>query len=90
MAPRPFLSDSPAPCPGRPGEPHAFRRSLPPRVQQRLATPLPRPEPEVAEAMARHALRSPDVDWHHLTLQDVRDFLLAYCACFMALQVFLS
>lgn len=90
MPPKLFRSDSPASCPGRRGQPHAFRRSLPPRVQQRLARPMPSHEPEVAEAIARQTLRSPDMDWRRLTMQDARDFLLAYCACFMALQVFLS
>lgn len=51
---------------------------------------MPSHEPEVAAAIERQALRSPDLDWRHLTMQDARDFLLAYCACFMALQVFLS
>jgi hypothetical protein len=39
--------------------------------------------------MERAALRSPPVNWRRLTAQDVRDFLLAYCACFVALQTFL-
>ena len=28
-------------------------------------------------------------DPHDETIQDLRDFLLAYCACFVALQTFL-
>lgn len=76
--------------PGRPGQPHAFRRNLPERVRARLLAPLPRLEPEVEAAMARAAVRSPDLDWRRMTAQDWRDFLLAYCACFIALQAFLS
>ncbi len=74
--------------PGRPGQPNAFRRNLPTRVQHHIATPLPRLEPEVEAAIARNALRSPPVNWHRITRQDARDFLLAYCACFIALQAF--
>ncbi|WP_420382310.1 hypothetical protein [Novosphingobium sp.] len=75
--------------PGRPGQPNAFRRNLPGRVQDHLALPLPRFEPEVEAAIARGALRSPPVNWRRITRQDARDFLLAYCACFIALQMFL-
>lgn len=74
--------------PGRPGQPNAFRRQLPDRVRSRLRAPMPRWEPEVEAAMERAALRSPDMNWHRITAQDVRDFLLAYCAAFIALQVF--
>jgi hypothetical protein len=76
--------------PGRPGQPNKFRRSLPDRVQQRLFAPLPKVEPEVAAAMERRTLRSPDVNVRALTARDVREFLLAYCACFLALQMFLT
>lgn len=79
-----------AQTPGRPGQPHAFRRSLPVRVQERLLEPLPRLEPEVEDANARAALRSPDKAPWHFTLRDWRDFLLAYCAMFLAMQVFLA
>jgi hypothetical protein len=75
--------------PGQPGQPHAFRRNLPHRVRARLNAPMPRHEPEVEAAMARAPLRSPPVNWRHATAQDLRDFLLAYCACFIALQMFL-
>jgi hypothetical protein len=74
--------------PGCPGEPNQFRRNLPGRVRARLRAPLPRHEPEVAAAIERRALRSPELDWRRITAPDVRDFLLAYCACFIALQVF--
>lgn len=76
--------------PGQLGPPNQFRRNLPDRVQQRLYASLPRVEPEVAAAMERTAMRSPDVDLRRLTGQDLRDFLLAYCACFLALQMFLA
>ncbi|KUR75440.1 hypothetical protein [Novosphingobium sp. FSW06-99] len=76
--------------PGRPGQPNLFRRNLPERVRVRLDMPLPRLEPEVAAANERAALRSPPVNWRKLTAQDLRDFLLAYCACFVALQAFLA
>ena len=75
--------------PGRPGQPNMFRRNLPDRVRSRLQMPLPSLEPEVAAAIERAALRSPPVNWRRLTGQDVRDFLLAYCACFIALQTFM-
>jgi hypothetical protein len=76
--------------PGRPGQPNMFRLSLPQRVRSRLEMPLPRLEPEVEAANARASLRSAPVNWRRLTTQDARDFLLAYCACFIALQVFLA
>ena len=34
-------------------------------------------------------LRSPPVDPKRITRQDVTDFLLAYCACFLAVSVFI-
>ena len=76
--------------PGRPGQPHAFRRNLPERVRARLHAPMPRHEPEVAAAIERSALRSPDVNWRRISGQDVRDFLLAYCACFIAVQTLIA
>jgi len=74
--------------PGRPGQPNAFRRNLPVQVRARVCAPLPRHEPEVEAAIARRAMRSPDLDLKRITRHDVRDFLLAYCACFVALQMF--
>lgn len=65
---------------------HPFRKTLPARV----LVPLPEFEPEVAEAMQRAELRSKPVDWKHVTLQDAKDFLLAYCACFLAAIAFIS
>lgn len=76
--------------PGQTGTGHPFRRSLPAAVRARIEAPMPRFEPEVEAAMARRAVRSPDLDWKRITAQDVRDFLLAYCACFLALMTFLS
>ncbi|WP_333835792.1 hypothetical protein [Novosphingobium sp.] len=65
---------------------HPFRRSLPARVLM----PLPVHEPEVVAAMERAALRSAPVDWKRISVQDVKDFLLAYCACFVAALAFIS
>ncbi|NML92826.1 hypothetical protein [Novosphingobium olei] len=65
---------------------HPFRRTLPAHVLSRL----PVFEPEVIAAMRKAELRSQDVEGRKLTLQDVKDFLLAYCACFLAVMVFIS
>lgn len=65
---------------------HPFRRTLP----RRVLLPMPVHEPEVIAAMERAALRSPPVDWKHVSVQDVKDFLLAYCACFMAIMAFIG
>lgn len=68
---------------------HPFRRTLPAHVLR----PLPLFEPEVEAAMkALHlpeGMRSPPVDPRRITLQDVKDFLLAYCACFAAVSAFI-
>jgi len=68
---------------------HPFRRTLPAHVLR----PLPVLEPEVEAALARlqmpEGVRSPPVDPRRITLQDVKDFLLAYCACFLAISVFI-
>ena len=68
---------------------HPFRRTLPSHVLR----PLPDFEPEVEAAMARQSaldgLRSPPVNPRRITRQDVKDFLLAYCACFLAVSVFI-
>lgn len=89
--------------PARPG--HPFRRTLPERALRPVPVIVPVHEPEVRAAMARAltarplptstmaqgaALRSPPVNPARITAQDVRDFLLAYCACFVALMAFLS
>jgi hypothetical protein len=68
---------------------HPFRRTLPAHVLR----PLPIFEPEVEEAMAaalnRTELRSPPFNPRKITLQDAKDFLLAYCACFLAVAAFI-
>jgi hypothetical protein len=72
---------------------HPFRRTLPAHVLR----PLPMLEPEVERAMSSATtavtglagLRSPPVDSQRITLQDVKDFLLAYCACFIAVSAFI-
>lgn len=89
--------------PARPG--HPFRRTLPERALRPVPVIVPVHEPEVRAAMARAltartlpastmtqgpALRSPPVNPARITARDVRDFLLAYCACFVALMAFLS
>ena len=72
---------------------HPFRASLPRHVLREL----PRYEPEVmaamkrAETMLREAeIRSEPVDLKRITMQDIRDFLIAYCACFLAIMVFIA
>lgn len=68
---------------------HPFRRTLPAHVLR----PLPVLEPEVDAAVRAvtlpDGLLSPPVDPRHITVQDVKDFLLAYCACFMAVSAFI-
>ncbi len=72
---------------------HPFRRTLPAHVLR----PLPNFEPEVERALLGAAgvaaqvaeLRSPPVDPSKITLQDAKDFLLAYCACFIAVAAFI-
>ncbi len=76
--------------PGVYGRQNGFRSRLPENVRARLIAPLPQFEPEVEAAMARQAVRSPDMHWRRITAQDLRDFLLAYCACFIALQAFFA
>lgn len=72
---------------------HPFRASLPRHVLREL----PRYEPEVmaamkrAEAVLRDAeILSDPVDLKRITMQDMRDFLIAYCACFLAIMVFIA
>lgn len=68
---------------------HPFRRTLPAHVLK----PLPMFEPEVEAAIAAlqlpEGVRSKPVDPKRITRQDVKDFLLAYCACFMAVSAFI-
>ncbi|MFC3173640.1 hypothetical protein ACFOD9_05185 [Novosphingobium bradum] len=69
---------------------HPFRATLPLRTLRRL----PRHEPEVQARI--DAFRPPEADAEApprrsgLTAQDVKDFLIAYVACFMAVSAFLS
>lgn len=72
---------------------HPFRRSLPTHVLREL----PKYEPEVLVAMRRAEerlremdVRSEPVNLKRLTMQDLRDFLIAYCACFLAIAVFIA
>jgi hypothetical protein len=65
---------------------NAFRAALP----QGVLRLLPEHEPEVVLAMERAKLRSNSVNPRMITLQDVKDFLLAYCACFLAVLAFIS
>ena len=59
---------------------------------------MPQPEPEVLAAILRSETAAVEVAaperravrWPRLTLQDGKDFLLAYCACFMAVSAFIS
>jgi hypothetical protein len=65
---------------------HPFRAELPEAVLR----VMPAYEPEVALAMERAKLRSKPLDPGMITPQDVKEFLLAYCACFLAVLAFIS
>lgn len=72
---------------------HPFRRTLPMHVLREM----PKLEPEVLAAMRRAEdrlrqadIRSEPVNLKRITVQDVRDFLIAYCACFLAVMVFIA
>lgn len=68
---------------------HPFRATLPLRTLRRL----PRHEPEVQariDAYEGVAAEQPQVRRPLLTAQDVRDFLLAYIACFLAVTAYLG
>jgi len=68
---------------------HPFRATLPLRVLRRL----PQYEPEVRARMAAaeqaDPAPAPRRAWR-ITAQDVKDFLIAYIACFMAVSAWLS
>lgn len=71
---------------------HPFRASLPTHALREM----PRLEPEVIQAMRRAEerlrqleVRSEPVNLRRITMQDLRDFLIAYCACFMAVMTFI-
>lgn len=72
---------------------HPFRASLP----RHALRELPRYEPEVlaamkrAETLLREAeIRSEPVNLRRISMQDMRDFLIAYCACFFAVMAFIA
>ncbi|MBF9152927.1 hypothetical protein [Novosphingobium jiangmenense] len=72
---------------------HPFRASLP----RHALRELPRHEPEViaamkrAEALLRETdIRSEPVNLRRISMQDLRDFLIAYCACFLAIMAFIA
>ncbi|MGV3510374.1 MAG: hypothetical protein ACO1OX_00065 [Novosphingobium sp.] len=72
---------------------HSFRASLP----RHALRELPRYEPEVVAAMKRAdillreaEIRSEPVNLSRISMQDLRDFLLAYCACFFAIMAFIA
>ncbi len=72
---------------------HPFRASLP----RHALRELPRLEPEVIAAMRKAEdrlrdmeVRSQPVNLKRITMQDLRDFLIAYCACFMAVMAFIA
>lgn len=72
---------------------HPFRARLPLRVLRRM----PQPEPEVRARMAQaSAAAEPEGSdcaprkRRLVTVQDVKDFLLAYCACLVAVSAYLS
>lgn len=82
------------------GARHPFRASLPRRVLRAL----PHHEPEVAARLAAAAARGDDGElpgavaevlpaprrgWR-ITTQDVKDFLIAYTACLLAVTTFLG
>ncbi|MDE2620174.1 MAG: hypothetical protein KGL54_08435 [Sphingomonadales bacterium] len=76
------------------GTRHPFRASLPRRVLRSL----PEHEPEVAARIAERSAHGdgtstpvePRRRWLGITTQDVKDFLIAYCACLLAVTTFLG
>lgn len=70
---------------------HPFRATLPAHVLQTL----PRHEPEVqaridAAARTSDPLPAPEGRRWRISTQDVKDFLLAYIACFLAVSAWLG
>ncbi|MES2493101.1 MAG: hypothetical protein V4579_07475 [Pseudomonadota bacterium] len=73
---------------------HPFRATLPLRTLRRL----PNAEPEVQARMAAgggnsagaSTDRPPARARRFVTKQEVKDFLLAYCACFIAVSAYLG
>lgn len=76
---------------------HPFRSALPLRVLRRL----PQYEPEVQARIAAMELQEPEAPGGDtaadeprqrglITMQDAKDFLLAYVACFLAVSAWLT
>jgi len=72
---------------------HPFRASLPMHALREM----PRLEPEVIQAIRRAEerlqeieVRSQPVNLRRITTQDLRDFMIAYCACFLAVMAFIA
>lgn len=72
---------------------HPFRATLPLRVLRRL--PQFEPEVQARIALAEHTAQAPAANpaprrgWG-LSAQDVKDFLIAYIACFMAVSAWIG
>ncbi len=68
---------------------HPYRATLPLRVLRRLPSHEPEVRVRIAAAESDDGEEAPP---HRplITVQDVKDFLLAYCACFIAVSTFLS
>lgn len=64
---------------------HPFRQSLPPHVMGGRSVACRPVDPEQGEN--RFAL--PRFSLPRFSMQDWRDFLMAYCACFMAVSAFI-
>jgi hypothetical protein len=81
------------------GAHHPFLQTLPPHVRQQNAaeTDPVRRRNRVDQREASAARRSARKSWWRrqredgkITVQDVKDFLLAYCACFVAVSAFIA
>ncbi|WDF73594.1 hypothetical protein [Novosphingobium sp. KACC 22771] len=81
---------------------HPFRQTLPPHVRVDRPVASPGHEAQAHKALAadwlkRHAQAAPHLvvararHWRRgLTMQNLREFLLAYCACFVAVMAFIA
>ena len=68
---------------------HPYRATLPLRVLRSLPSHEPEVRARIAEAEEEAGEDAP-LRRPLITVQDVKDFLLAYCACFIAVSTFLS
>jgi hypothetical protein len=77
---------------------HPFLQSLPPHVRTGTRPVLRVPEPEANPTMLEKAIATARRRGHallhalrgmNITAGDMRLFLLAYCACFMAVSAFI-